>query len=142
MRVFGHPLHPMLVHFPVAFWTLATVCDGCALAGFVSGRPYAVGLLALGLVVAIPAMVSGFFDLAGLKGDAVPDGGRHMLLMSSAWAFYLFALITRLDENVLAPDSQLLPRLLGLVGFCLIAVGGWFGGRLVYHHGAGVKRDG
>ena len=23
MRLFGHPIHPMLVHFPIALWTVA-----------------------------------------------------------------------------------------------------------------------
>jgi len=32
LRLAGHPLHPMLVHFPIALWTLAVVATpvGCS----------------------------------------------------------------------------------------------------------------
>ena len=41
MRVFGHPLHPMLVHFPIAFWTLGSACDALTLLGVPAAWPIA-----------------------------------------------------------------------------------------------------
>jgi uncharacterized membrane protein len=33
MRLLGHPIHPMLVHFPVAFWTVAAAAYVAAAVG-------------------------------------------------------------------------------------------------------------
>lgn len=140
MRIFGHPLHPFLVHFPVAFWTLGSVCDGCALAGFTQTWPYGWLLLILGLMFAIPAMTAGFMDLADLEEDASRDGNRHMTLMAMAWIVYLCALLTRFDGKVPLPDPQIQSISLSIFGFVLMMAGGWYGGRLVYHHRAGVRR--
>ncbi len=81
MRLFGHPLHPMLVHLPIALWVLATACDGLTLVGVVQAWPLAWLCLAVGLVAALPAMAAGLADYAGLAESAVPTANRHMTLM-------------------------------------------------------------
>ncbi len=139
MRIFGHPLHPLLVHFPIAFWVLATLCDGCTVLGYEQARPFAGIFLALGLICALPAMLAGFIDLAKLEDAATRDGNRHMILMGLAWTVYLFALLARLDDKVLMPVPPVHSVALSLLGLSLVVLGGWYGGQLVYHHGAGVK---
>lgn len=141
MRIGRHPLHPMLVHFPIAFLSLSTMCDVGALLGIGKLWSYAYPLLVLGVVTALPAMAAGFYDLAGLEESARQDGDRHMLLMSAAWACYLAALVMRLENGVLTVEPQTVAVALGGVGFCIMAFGGWYGGKLVYHHGAGVRRS-
>ncbi len=140
MRIFAHPLHPMLVHFPIAFWTLATVCDGCALIGITHAWSYGWIALTIGLVLAVPAIAAGFIDLARLEDAAVRDGDRHMILMGLAWVFYLCALLLRIDGQALVSEPHLLSISLSAVGFGVMMLGGWYGGQLVYHHGAGVKK--
>ncbi len=140
MRIFKHPLHAMLVHFPVASWSLATACDGLALAGFTQAWSYAWLLLAVGLISAVPAMIAGAIDLAKLDDVAERDGNRHMILMGSAWTVYLCAMLARLDDMTPVLEPQFVSIALSVVGFGLMMAGGWYGGQLVYHHGAGVKR--
>ena len=140
MRLFGHPLHPMLVHFPVAFWTLGALCDGLALLGYEQTWGYAWMLLALGLAMAVPAMAAGFLDLAALSPEAERDGQRHMIFMGLAWTLYLLALMTRFEGSTLMSSPQALSVACSMLGLALMAVGGWYGGQLVYRHGAGGQR--
>lgn len=137
MRVLAHPLHPMLVHFPIAFWTSATVCDGATLAGVAQAGSYASLFLILGIVLALPAIVAGFVDFVKIPDTAMREGTRHMMAMGSAWVVYGAALVLRLDGPAVLSNPHPLSFVLSAVGFALMAVGGWYGGQLVYHHGAG-----
>ena len=139
MRFFGHPLHPMLVHFPIAFWSLATLCDGLALLGNEQAGAYVWLLLVIGLVMAVPAMLAGFIDLVVLAPAAERDGQRHMMLMGLAWTAYLVALLSRLEGAVLVFEPQTLSIICTTLGLALMAAGGWYGGQLVYTHGAGQR---
>ncbi len=139
MRLIGHPLHPMLVHFPIAFWTLAIVCDGAAFFDVAKAWSLSCLLMALGLVMAVPAMIAGLPDFAKLKGHAVSDGTRHMMLMGIAWTLFLVSLLMRFKDGHFAENPEIAPAILSGAGFVLMAIGGWYGGTLVYRHGAGVE---
>src|ERR1041385_6409699 len=62
----GHPIHPMLIPFPVACFVLAFVCD---LGFWKSGDPFwataSTWLLGVGLIGAALAAVAGLIDLFG-----------------------------------------------------------------------------
>lgn len=139
MHLFGHPLHPLLVHFPIACWGLASLCDGLTLFGFDQFWPYAGGLIATGVALALPAMIAGFIDLVGAPTRAVRDANIHMLLMSSAWTIYLISLLLRLEGRELMPEITISPIALSGAGLLLMAIGGWYGGQLVYTHGIGTR---
>ena len=67
MRFRGHPIHPMLVHFPIAFWSTAGACD-------VAGLFYrdfriveaAYACIALGVVAGLVAAAAGFMEYAAV----------------------------------------------------------------------------
>lgn len=65
MRLFGHPIHPMLVHFPIALWTVAAGTYVASLAG-VTGPFDMVAKFANGggLIMAMPAMLAGALSFA------------------------------------------------------------------------------
>jgi uncharacterized membrane protein len=140
MRILGHPIHPMLVHFPIAFWSLGTACDGLTLLGLHGAWPQAWLFLSIGLTTAVPAMIAGAFDFAGLEADAVPIGTRHMVLMATAWTAYLAAFVIRSDGWAPVAQPEWPTLSLSLAGFALMAAGGRQGGGLVYRLGAGVER--
>lgn len=138
MQVFGHPLHPALVHFPIAFWTAGSVCDGLALAGLLQDTSPATLALALGTATALPAMLAGLSDLAGLRQETQALGNRHMVVMALSWLAYLGALMARLHT---VPDNDvtsILAYCCSFTGLILLGIGGWLGGQLVYRHGSGV----
>lgn len=136
-----HPLHPMLVHFPVACWSLGTLADFASLhfgepAWFLSGS-----LIAIGLVIALAAMAAGMYELTRVPegGAALRDAYLHMGLMLLAFSLYLASALVRIDEARLGP-----PDVVALVtsasGFLALLAGGYMGGRLVYGHGIGGSK--
>lgn len=140
MRLFGHPLHPMLVHMPISLWVLASLCDGATLIGI--GGAWPLGWLCLvgGLATALPAMAAGFLDFARLEDAAAPTATRHMMLMASAWAVYGAALVLRSDGMAVAATPSLPAMGVGLVGLALLIAGAAHGGKLVYGLGVGIDR--
>lgn len=134
-----HPLHPALVHFPIACWTLAVAADvGSLWLGEYAWR-WSGGLLAVGCAIALAAVAAGLMELARVaEGAAMRDAYLHMTAMLLAFMLFSGRLLLRLDQlQPLAPNAVSL--LLDLGGFAALALGGWLGGRLVYHHGVGVN---
>ena len=133
-----HPLHPALVHFPVACWSLGTAAD---LAGRHWGIPaWRLGglLLAVGTLMALPAMLAGFYELTRLADDspATRDVYLPLTVALVATTLYATALLLRWRGGALtAPGASGIA--LDLAGFAALAVAGWLGGRLVYGHRLG-----
>ena len=132
-----HPLHPALVHFPVACWSLAVLADFAGLRFGAAAWSWSGGLLAVGCAMAVLAMLAGMMELARVpEGAALRDAWWHMGAMLTAFTLFTARLLLRLDHfQPLEPDVTSL--LLDAGGFLALAVGGWFGGRLVYGHGVG-----
>src|SRR5689334_9335660 len=68
MRLFGHPLHPILVCFPIALLALTPLCDALAWLGVATELGRVGHFLELfGLVGGAFALVTGFVDFYGLE---------------------------------------------------------------------------
>ena len=138
--MFGHPLHPAAVHFPIALLLSATAADLARLAGLTGDVHVAALLMAGGLVMGLLAMAAGMVDFARLDSAVVPHALRHMAAVGTAWLGYAVALYLRRDTlnggSGLGSASVALSIASGLV----LALGGWLGGRLVYTFGAGVSK--
>jgi uncharacterized membrane protein len=143
MRLRGHPIHPMLVHFPVAFWTLATAAYLADAAGMGEAAA-AIAKLgnAAGLIMAIFAIAAGLLELRAIdsQSEAMRVATWHMMVMATAWVCFLLALL--LSISAAAALDHATAQLAGVasagVGFLLMSVGGWLGGRLIYEFGIGV----
>ena len=144
-RLAGHPVHPPTVHFPVALWTTATVCDALAL-GLGGGIwwNFSFFCLGAGTVAVLPTLVTGLLESTAVEegGRAERVLGRHVLTVLGASGAYLGCLLLRVGER--APEGWRLPASVGLsvVGMTLLAIGGWFGAELVYRHGIGLSSRG
>jgi uncharacterized membrane protein len=143
MRIWGHPVHPMLVHFPVAFWTAATVAYVAAAAGL---DERAIGLAKLangaGLTMAILAMAAGLLELRAIDGrsEAMRVANWHLMIMATVWLCYLLALLLPISTAATMDTrtAQLGTAASAVIGFLLMSVGGWLGGRLVYEFEIGA----
>lgn len=101
--------------------------------------------LVVGLIAALPTIVTGFMEYARLSPDspAEPMATRHLLLTGAAITAFLVSLLVRG-----APDATLQnARLVGAlacsgVGGALLAAGGHLGAVLVFRYGVGVSRPG
>lgn len=142
LRAGGHPVHPMLVHFPVAAWTVAVAADA---AGWVTGQAawwmISFGCQALGVLVAAVAMLAGFLDYAAIprQHPAQDAAVSHMIAMSTAWLLFLVSLASR--GLPAADPPPVWATVVAVAGFIAMALGGWFGGRLVYRFGVGVDKS-
>src|SRR5215468_2087803 len=94
MRILGHPIHPMLVHFPIAFWTVAVGAYVWAAAGASeSAAVVAKCANGAGLIMAMLAMLAGAFELRSIAsdGNAMQVAIWHMMIMSTVWVCFLAA---------------------------------------------------
>ena len=138
LKLLGHPLHPAIVHFPVAGWTAAVVTDALSV---VLHDPMwwrvSVWLLVIGVVTALAAMTAGFIDLIALpSGQPVQQKAlRHMYVMSSAWALYLIDLLVRFPGP--SPVAGWIGLALSVAGFLTLLAGTHVGAQLVYDFGVG-----
>ena len=144
MRVWGHPIHPMLVHFPIAFWTVSVGAYVSSAAGV--GEP-AAGIAKLangaGLIMAMFAMVAGLLELPSIdsRSEAMRVATWHMMIMAAAWVCFLLALVLPISAEAAMDQSfaSLAAAASATLGFVLMTVGGRLGGRLVYELGIGVR---
>ncbi len=143
IKVFGHPVHPMLVAYPIMLYTATFVAFLVALLTD-DQFPFRFGIVAniAGVAMAALAAIPGFVDWAFGIPKATParsTGLSHMML--NVVALLLFAAnalihIGKWDDA--SPDALLAVILSGVgVGFTLAA--GFFGWTLVQDHHVGVN---
>ena len=115
-----HPLHPAIVHFPIACWTLAVVADFASLRIGETAWHWSGGLLAVGCGMALLAMLAGLMELPRIpEGPALRDIMGTMIV---AFMFFTLRLLLRLDLlQPLAPDG--LSLLLDAGGFLALVAG-------------------
>ena len=140
----GHPLHPLLVHVPMALWPAALLFDLLSRAGFggnamVRTSFFAIGL---GLAVALLAVPTGIVDWSGIKREkpAWKIGLWHMLLNVVVLILFAINFALRLGtyrEAVLVPVT---PLVLSIAGTLVLVVSAYLGGRMVYAYGINVAR--
>ncbi len=143
LRVGGHPLHAILIHFPMALLLLVPALETLGwLAGWVDGWKLAWWAQAAGLASAVPAALSGLFDLVAQsrKPGISSLGNLHMLAMTGAVSLMGLSLYLKGGTAAIPP-----PGLFAILGLStgaasLLIWGGWLGGEMVYRHGAGSRR--
>jgi uncharacterized membrane protein len=136
----GHPIHPIMIHFPVA--ALIGVI-GSDLGYLFTGDPFwarvGLWLAGVGALGGWTASLTGAIDLFTVRQI------RHMI---TAWCHALLAImmlslaslnwIQRLNAvDAIYPWGLYLSALTGF----FIAITGIFGGQLVYEHAVGVNVD-
>jgi uncharacterized membrane protein len=141
MRLLGHPIHPMLVHFPVVFWTVAAVAYMAAALGVETAAEVAKLSNGAGLTMAALAMIAGLLELRAIDGasETMRVATWHMMVMATAWLCFLLALVLPASAGIDPATAKLAGVVAAAAGFLLMSTGGWLGGRLVYEFGVGVR---
>ena len=134
-KIAGHPLHPMLIPFPVAGFVGALVCDliGTSDPFWFRASEY---LLGAGIVMALMAAVMGLTDFLG---------EARIRAITAAWVHFLGNLVLVLIEafnwyrrySLGAADST--GTTLSVVAVLLMLVTGWLGWEMVYRHRVAVS---
>jgi uncharacterized membrane protein len=137
-KIAGHPIHPMLVPFPIAFFFATFACD---LAFWWMGNLNWVvateWLLGAGLAMAALAAIAGAIDVLGDSrirnlGDAwLHAGGNVLAVLIELYNFY-----ARVENGAAAVIP--IGLVLSLIVVGILVFTGWKGGELVYRHRVGV----
>lgn len=141
MRVFGHPLHTVLVHFPIGLLGAVPLWDALALwRGPDPWGALAFWTLGLGLAAALPAAGTGLLDYAGLEEDdpAEQRATQHLWTVLIALALYAGSFGLRWDGGTPATAPGWPAWILGVAGLLALGLAGWLGGDLVLRHGVGT----
>ena len=139
----GHPVHPMIIPFPLALWTTSVVTD---LLFYGTRHPtlptISKFLLAAGCIGAVAAAIPGIIDWLAIKHPETKKVANwHARLNIIALLIFATSLCLRMKGCGAAWVNYGLkiPFLISLVGVVLIAISGWLGGKLAFEHGVGVK---
>jgi len=141
-QIMGHPIHPMLVAFPSALYTISFLFDVAFLA---TGHPFwyraAFWNMLLGFAGNIAAAIPGIVDLLGLPPgtEARKIGRRHAAFGVVLALVYLMSLLLRGGGIAEANQTPWGPIFLNLIGMLILPIQGWLGGHLVFHFGVGVS---
>jgi uncharacterized membrane protein len=142
MTLFGHPLHPLTVHFPIAFYLLGVLLTaGYLWRGQSDFERFAAWSFGLSWLAAILASLAGLadqsrLDLADPRRDAV---NRHITAGVALLILNGLLLYMRLRwPDVLNRHRRPYLALL-LLGLLAVLTTAWLGGELVYVLGVGVN---
>src|SRR6266404_481602 len=140
-RLFSHPLHPMLVAFPLGLWIPSFILD---VLGRATGNQlyWAAGFITIigGCIGAVLAASAGVIDLfysvpknSSARSRGYIHGGLNTLVL------VLFIIVAaRRGGPAAIPDN--LSLLLSAIAVIALGVSGWMGGTLAYRNQIGVDR--
>jgi uncharacterized membrane protein len=139
----GHPIHPMIIPFPIALWVFSLVADVIFLW---RGNPVwrdwiAFYSLLAGIIGAVIAAVPGLIDWLSLTDKAVVKiANWHARLNVIALLIFAASLFLRTTSGArLVGGSYTIPVLFSVLGVVLISISGWLGGEMVFKHGVAVS---
>ena len=133
-----HPIHPILVAFPIGLWVFAFVCDLIYQWGAHNPfwRDSAFYAMIGGLIGAVIAAVPGLVDYLTIVNRQVKRIGTAHLVLNLA-VVVLYAVNIWIRRTAMPEATG--PVWLSLVSLILLVVSGWLGGEMVYVHGVGVE---
>ena len=135
-RIMDHPIHPMLIPFPIVCFVGAFVTDIMFNSNGQPGWATASNwLLGVGLVMAAIAATAGLVDFLGdPRVRGLGDAVKHLLANVTAVVLEAVNLVLRMGN----PDFIRTGVYISGVVVLILIYSGWKGGNLVFRHGIGV----
>jgi uncharacterized membrane protein len=137
-KLFGHPIHQMLIVFPLGLLATAVIFDIISLvSGSTRWTEMAFYMIAAGIIGGLTAAVFGLIDWLGIpshtraKAVGLWHGGGNVVVV----ALFAVSWLLRYD-NPASPGA--LALVFSFVPVVLALVTGWLGGELVDRLGVGV----
>jgi uncharacterized membrane protein len=139
----GHPLHPMMVHFPVAALIGIVFADGAFIYG---GDPFwaraGLWLAGVGALGGWVASLAGLVDLLSVKPiRRLITAWGHALIAVMMLSLASMNWLVRLGDD---PGRHVMPwgMALSMLTALFIALAAYLGGRLVYENAVAVDTQG
>jgi uncharacterized membrane protein len=137
-RMAGHPLHPIFVPFPIAFFAAALVTDLVYWrTASMMWETASVWLITAGLIMGGFAAVAGAIDFLGNRQiRGLSPGWPHALGNTLALILALINVFVHSRDGYtsVVPEGLILSALVVMI----MAITGWLGGSMVYQYGVGV----
>lgn len=132
-----HPIHPMLVAFPIGLLVFSLACDliyaGTHLPNWAVAALYSMGG---GIIGALLAAVPGFIDFLSIQESEMKAiAWKHMLTNVTGLIIFLVNFFLRFNSSI----SWTTGLVLSIIGVFIFAIGGWLGGEMVYVKGMAVE---
>lgn len=133
-----HPLHPMLIGFPISFFMGALLFDFLFLLnGNEALRTTGYHLVIAGIIGAVMAAIPGFIDYLHTvppKSSAKKRAATHGLLNTTNLVLFIVVFFLKINDS--APYGVIVG--IEAAGVALMTIAGWMGGTLVYRNQIGV----
>lgn len=129
----GHPLHPVITDVPIGAWTAAAALDSLEILGEKKYTRGADAAIAVGLVGAAGAAVTGLTDWTGTTKKRRKVGLMHGLLNLTATSLYATSFFLRRRKGCRGTAIGL-----AFAGYGISAIAAYLGGYLVYGQQTGV----
>jgi uncharacterized membrane protein len=130
----GHPSHPLLVHFPLAFYFGVLGLDIMSKVGTFPSAPLATNWLLLGAFAATAgAVVTGLVDWTTMRKGSITrhKTNQHILFQLITAGLFVVNFAIRWGDRHLA-EAKPLWIVLDVVGVITLTIGQYLGGMLVY----------
>jgi len=138
----GHPLHPILIPFPIGLLVFSLIAD---LIFLWRGNPVwqnyiAFYTLLAGIIGAALAAVPGLIDWATLtERSTVKIANWHARINIITLLIFVASFYLRTSGGAAwIKGLPLLPTIISAVGVVGLGIAGWLGGELVFRHGVAV----
>ena len=138
VHIKSHPLHPILVSFPIAFFTGTLLAD---IAGWLLEKPallstaYYLNMagIAFGLIAALPGFID-FLYVVPPKSSGKKRAAQHGIINATMLLIFIIAFWYRRTTGA----NFYVVLVLEFAGVVLMTIAGWLGGTLVYRNQIGV----
>lgn len=136
-RILKHPIHPMLIVFPIGLWIFSFVLDIISMIGLGGPTLNEVSFYAIlgGIIGAVLAAVPGYVDFLSLSGETRRIALWHMIVNLAALGLFIVSFAIRVGERQ-EITTAFVPSAIGVI---LLGISGWLGGELVYVHRVAVE---
>lgn len=142
VAILGHPIHPIIVIFPIAFLSGVAGTDlGYWLTKGEFWAQASIWLLGVGLLSGVAAAITGMFDFVRIpRARERQAGWLHMGLNVAVLVLSIGNFALRLAN----PEASILPTglILSWVVAVLLLASGWYGGELMFRHKVGIVGPG
>lgn len=143
LTIFGHPIHPMLIAYPIALYTTTLVAFIIAAArGDTFWFKVAVVANSGGVIMASAAALPGFIDWAvGIPGGTAAKGHglRHMLLNVIALVLFIIDAVVHAGQWTSAHPDTGWGIILALLGVVCTVGAGFFGWTMIQTDHVGIQ---
>ncbi|WP_226064711.1 DUF2231 domain-containing protein [Kaistella polysaccharea] len=129
----GHPLHPVIKDVPIGAWTMTAILDVAELTGSRKYKNGADAAVAIGIVGALGAAVTGLTDWTGTTTKKRKIGLMHGMLNIGATALYATSYVLRKNKKTRGTAIAL-----SMAGYGVVSLAAYLGGHLVFGEQVGV----